>query len=93
MKKKNVVLTNEDDLVVDLTFHNVPASLLKEFNEKIVKPYYHGNINCAVQDLLHKALAEEDFVLSHITHIRCRDAYPKWSCEARNKVYSSDQEL
>jgi hypothetical protein len=55
---------------VDLTFHNVPASLLTEFAEKIVQPYYQGNMNAAVQDLLLKALAEQDFVLSHVTHIR-----------------------
>jgi hypothetical protein len=70
MKRKTVVLTTEDDLLVDLTFHNIPASLLTEFAEKIVRPYYSGNLNAAFQDLIHKALAEQDFVLSHITHIR-----------------------
>jgi hypothetical protein len=72
MKKKLAVLATEDDLLVDLTFHNVPASLLTEFAEKIVMPYYQGNINAAIQDLIHKALAEQDFVLSHITHVRSR---------------------
>jgi hypothetical protein len=70
MKKKTTVLAVEDDLLVDLTFHSVPASLLTEFAEKIVKPYYAGNLNAAIQDLIHKALAEQDFVLSRITHIR-----------------------
>jgi hypothetical protein len=37
---------------------------------KIVKPYYSGNMNVAIQDLLHKTLAEQDFIQSHITHIR-----------------------
>jgi hypothetical protein len=68
--KKTVVLAAEKDLLVDLTFHNVPASLLTEFAEKIVRPYYKGNLNAAVQDLIHKALAEQDFVLSHVTHVR-----------------------
>jgi hypothetical protein len=27
-------------------------------------------MNAAFQDLIHKALTEQDFVLSHITHIR-----------------------
>ena len=45
MKKKTQVLALEDDLFVDLTFHNVPASLLAEFAEKIVRPYYSGNLN------------------------------------------------
>jgi hypothetical protein len=70
MRKKLTVLTTQDDLLVDLTFHNVPASLLTEFAEKIVRPYYSGNMNAAIQDLLHKTLAEQDFLLSHITHVR-----------------------
>jgi alanine-alpha-ketoisovalerate/valine-pyruvate aminotransferase len=68
--KKTVVLATEKDLLVDLTFHNVPALLLTEFAEKIVRPYYQGNLNAAIQDLIKKALAEQDFVLSHITHVR-----------------------
>jgi hypothetical protein len=68
--KKATALATEDDLLVGLTFHNIPASLLNEFAEKIVRPYYSGNLNAAFQDLIHKALAEQDFVLSHITHIR-----------------------
>jgi hypothetical protein len=70
MGKKAEALATENDLLVDLTFHNVPASLLTEFAEKIVRPYYSGNVNVAFQDLIHKALAEQDFVLSHVTHIR-----------------------
>jgi hypothetical protein len=70
MKKMIATLATEEELLVDLTFHSVPASLLTEFSEKIVKPYFRGNMNAAVQDLLQKALAEQDFVLSHITHVR-----------------------
>ena len=70
MKKKTQILATEDDLLVDLTFHSVPASLLSEFAEKIVKPYYRGNMNAAIQDLIHKTIAEQDFVLSHIIQIR-----------------------
>ncbi len=70
MKKKNQLVTQEEDILVDLTLHNAKASLISEFAQKIANPYYGGNVNAAVQDLLHKALAEEDFVLSHITHIR-----------------------
>lgn len=73
MKKKTAVLATEDDLIVDLTFHNVPASLLAEFAEKIVRPYYKGNMNAAIQDLMHKALSEQDFLLSHITHIKSKN--------------------
>jgi len=70
MKRKTQTLATIEDLRVDLTFHNVPASLLREFAEKIVNPYFHGNLNAAVQDLIQKALAEQEFMLSHITHIR-----------------------
>ncbi len=70
MKKKTAVLATENDLLVDLTLHDVPASALAEFAEKIVHPYYNGNLNAAIQDLIHKALEEQDFVHSHITHIK-----------------------
>jgi hypothetical protein len=70
MKKKTQELVTKDDLLLDLTFHDVSASLLSEFAQKIVKPYYGGNLNVAIQDLIKKALREQDFVLSHITHIR-----------------------
>ena len=70
MKKKTALLATEEDLLVDLTFHEMPASLLTEFAEKIVRPYYKGNLNAAVQDLMQKALSEQDFVFSHVTHVR-----------------------
>jgi tagatose-1,6-bisphosphate aldolase non-catalytic subunit AgaZ/GatZ len=70
MKKKIALLATEEELFVDLTFHRVPASLITEFSEKIVRQYYNGNLNAAIQDLLYKTIAEQDFVLSHITHIR-----------------------
>jgi hypothetical protein len=70
MKKKTAVLMTEDDLLVDLTLHDVPASSLAEFAEKIVRPYFGGKMNAAIQDLIHKAIAEQDFVYSHVTHIR-----------------------
>ena len=73
MRKKTQVLATEDDILVDLTFHSFPASLLTEFAEKIVRPYYQGNMNAAIQDLLHKTIAEQDFLLSHITHLRNAD--------------------
>jgi hypothetical protein len=74
MNKKTGALPTQEDLFVDLTFNNVPASLLAEFAVKIVTPYYSGNMNAAIQDLIHKALAEQDFVLSHITYIRDAEA-------------------
>ncbi|MCW4045221.1 MAG: hypothetical protein NWE94_06870 [Candidatus Bathyarchaeota archaeon] len=70
MKKETATLATQGDLLVDLTFRNIPASLLTEFVENIVKPYYNGNLNAAIQDLLIKALSEQEFVHSHITHVR-----------------------
>ena len=70
MKKRTALLAMEEELLVDLTFHEVPASIITQFAEKIVSPYYNGNLNAAIQDLIQKALQEQDFVLSHITHIR-----------------------
>ena len=70
MRKKTYALATEEDLLVDLTFHKVPASLVVEFKQKIVDSHYNGNLNAAIQDLLNKSIQEQDFVLSHITHIR-----------------------
>jgi hypothetical protein len=74
MKKRTANLMVDSGFLVDLTFHNVPASLFTEFTEKIVKPYFKGNMNSAIQDLIQKALAEQEFVHSRITHLRnCGD--------------------
>ncbi len=70
MKKKNQALALEDNLLVDLTLHGVPASLLTEFAQKVANPYYLGNMNAAVQDLIQKTLTEQEFVHSRITHVR-----------------------
>ncbi len=70
MKKKTAILAAEDDLLANITLHDVSVSLISEFAEKIVHPYYNGNMNAAIQDLLQKALADQEFIHSHITHIR-----------------------
>ncbi len=67
--KRKVALTEtatEDDLLVDLTFHGVPATLLAEFAQKIVRPYYNGNLNRALKELIEKALTEQQLLQSHI---------------------------
>jgi hypothetical protein len=73
MKRRTANSIIQNAFLVDLTFHNVPASLLTEFNEKVVKPYFKGNMNLAIQDLITKALADQEFVHSHITHVRVCD--------------------
>jgi hypothetical protein len=63
---KAAVLTTENDLLVDLTLHDFSVTLLTEFAEKIVRPYYSGNMNNAVKDLMRKAIREEQLVLNHV---------------------------
>ena len=70
MKKKVTVLAAEDDFSVDLTLHDFSASLLTEFAEKIVRPYYSRNTSDAVKDLMRKAIREEEFVLSHVKLVK-----------------------
>jgi len=38
---------------------DIPAELLKEFDEKIVKPFYSGGHSEAVQDLMRKTIREQ----------------------------------
>jgi hypothetical protein len=73
MKKKTVVIPTEDDLLVDLTFRNISAKILTEFAKKIVRPYYSGNMNEALKDLILNAIRDEDFVLSHLKIVECGD--------------------
>jgi hypothetical protein len=75
MKKKVAVLTTEDDLSVDLILHDFSATLLTEFAEKIIRPYYSGNISDAVKDLIQKAIREEKFVLSHVKLVKSQDKF------------------
>jgi len=52
----------ERDLLVSLTFHNMSVELLKEFAQKIVRPYFGGNMNEAMRSLMEKAIREETIV-------------------------------
>lgn len=63
---KAAVLTTEDDLKVDLTLHDFSVTLITEFAEKIVRPYFSGNLNNAVKDLMRKAVCEEQLVFDHV---------------------------
>jgi hypothetical protein len=71
MKRKRAILeSEEEEIFINLTLHNIPGSIIAEFSEKIVSTYYNGNLNAAIQDLITKELSEQEFVHSHITHIR-----------------------
>jgi hypothetical protein len=42
---------------------------MKIFSSLVLPLICMGNMNAAIQDLLHKTLAKQDFLLSQITHI------------------------
>lgn len=44
---------------VNITIYDIPSELIKEFSEKIVKPYYLGGISQAIKDLMRKAINKE----------------------------------
>lgn len=69
MKRKNALIVTEDDLLVDLAYHNIPPSLLIKFSERIVRPRYGGNLTAAIQDLLQKALLEQEPIQVRITPV------------------------
>jgi hypothetical protein len=43
---------------VNITIYDVPADLLHEFSERVMKPYYPGGITEALVDLMRKAVQE-----------------------------------
>ena len=55
--KKTIVLAVEEDLSVDLTFHNISASILAKWAQKIVRSHYIGNLNAAIQNPSQKTIA------------------------------------
>ncbi len=66
MKKKTLMLTNQEDILVDLTFHDFPLELLKKFAKKIVQPYFSGNTNQAIKTLIQKTITEEEILKKNI---------------------------
>jgi hypothetical protein len=61
----------QEDLIISLTLHNFSAETLKEFAQKIVKPYFGGNINQAIRSLMEKAIADETMVNQAILGKEC----------------------
>ena len=43
----------------NLTIYGIPAELLHEFSEYVVKPFYPGGITPAIIDLMRKAVQEQ----------------------------------
>lgn len=71
--EKNLALTTEEDSIVDLSFHSIPASLLNEFAEKICKPYYHEKTGIIIKDSILSANAKHELILSCTNHAESED--------------------
>ena len=41
-----------DDLSIDLTISDIPAGLIREFTQRIVRANYPGGISPAIKDLM-----------------------------------------
>jgi len=52
-------LIRKDRVSVDLTLHNIPSDLIRDFNHNVMKPYYEGRIGHAIKDLMRKAIEEQ----------------------------------
>ena len=61
MIEKCATLT-EEELRISLVLYDLPASMLKEFLIRIVKPYFNGNLNEAIKKLIDKAIIEETII-------------------------------
>jgi len=44
---------------VNITIYDIPADLVQEFSEKVVKPYYPGGTSQAIKGLMKKAVERE----------------------------------
>ena len=47
---------SQSDLSVKLTIYDIPESLLIEYAQRVVQPYYPGGISVAIKDLMQKAV-------------------------------------
>jgi hypothetical protein len=56
----------EPDLLVSLSFHNMPADLLRDFASLVVKPYFKGNVNEAIRQLMTRAVADEELLQARV---------------------------
>jgi metal-responsive CopG/Arc/MetJ family transcriptional regulator len=50
----------DNEMFVDVTIYDVPASLLREFGEKIIWSSYPSGVSEAIKDLIRKAILEYD---------------------------------
>jgi hypothetical protein len=57
MKRRNKPMSKPR--FVHITICDVPSEPVKEFSEKIVKPYYPSGISQAIKDLMKKAVEKD----------------------------------
>ena len=69
MNKKTITRTQKEDLHIDLTLHKFSFSILSQFTQKIVKPYYAGNLNKAITELISNTIREEQLFLNHTKEV------------------------
>jgi hypothetical protein len=63
MNKKSIILTKKD-MLIDFTLHQFSVSLLSQFTKKIVNPYYNGNFNQALRELIVNSIKEEEIFVT-----------------------------
>ena len=66
-KKIAVMFPAREEILVDLTLHDISAGLIEKFVTQVVKPYYAGNLTEALRDLMQKTVADQEFVKNHET--------------------------
>jgi hypothetical protein len=72
MKPKKLLLSSieqEGEFQINVTIKNLQSDALLDFLEKIVKRHYLGSLTVAVEDLMRKAIIDEEFVTAHMTSI------------------------
>jgi hypothetical protein len=60
-------LSDDGDLLVSLTIYDIPASLLRQFSQNVIKPYYPGGVSDAIKDLMRKAANEKQRAVTQTT--------------------------
>ncbi len=48
-----------NDIFVDLTIHDIPASLLEDFGKQVINRVYAGQLNEAIKDMMRKAILKQ----------------------------------
>jgi DNA-directed RNA polymerase subunit F len=62
-------IEQDREFQIDVTITNLQSDALLDFLEKIVKLHYLGSLTAAVEDLMRRAVVDEEFVTAHITGI------------------------